>query len=179
MKNFVFALLFLIVLVLIAAGTAIWYVQPTKPLDLAYTRVSISDKIIDMVQRRSFEVHLTEADLNNLVKMSLAARPQLPNDIRITGAQAAQDGDLMKVDINAIWRDSLPFTATLTYRMNYAEPNLLLHLESTRMKRYLLPSDWFKSPDITVNLYDNMPKLVGVKSIQFQPDGLLISLKLR
>lgn len=179
MKKFILAILSLAGIAAIALGAAAWYVQPTKPLDLAYSRVTIADKIIEMVQRRSFDVRLTEADLNNLVKASLAASPQLPNELRVTGVEAAQEGDLLTADVNGLWRDNFPFTATLTYRMTYVEPNLVLHRESARIKRFTLPPGWLETPDFTYNLYDKLPKLVGIQNITFEPDGLLISLKLR
>jgi hypothetical protein len=179
MKKLFATVLSLVLLAAVALGAAVWYIQPTKPLDLTYTKVAVADKIMEMIQRRSFDVRLTGADLNNLIKASVAARPQLPNGIRITGVEAAQNGDLLTADINALWRDNLPFTATLTYRISYAEPNLILHAESARIKRFELPRGWLEMPDLTFNLYDKLPKLVGIKTIQFEKDDVLISLKLR
>jgi hypothetical protein len=163
-----------------AAGAAIWYVQPVRPLDFAYTKISIPDKIVEMVQRRSPEVRLTESDINSLVKAALAERAELPHGLKLTGAEAKQQGDLLTVDTNAVWHGWIAIGATLTYRMSYREPELILTRESVRIKDFAVPPGWLQTPaSLRFNLYDKLPKLIGIQSIAFDPEGLRIALKLR
>jgi hypothetical protein len=164
----------------VAAGGALWYVKPERPLDLSYTKISVADKILDMVQRRSLEVSVTEADLNNLVKAALAARTELPHHLKLTGVDAKQHGDVLTVDVSLLWQERFAVGATLTYRMSYREPNLLLTRESVRVKQLTIPTSWLQTdPELAINLYDKLPKLVGIQNVAFDPSGIRIALKLR
>jgi hypothetical protein len=176
-----FAFLIVVALVLsVAAGAVLWYVQPERQLDLSYTKISVADKILDMVQRRSFEVNVTEADLNNLVKAALAARTELPHNLKLTGVDAKQHGDVLTVDANLLWQDRFAVGATLTYRMSYREPNLLLTRESVRVKQLTIPPGWLQfASELSIDLYDKLPKLVGIQNVAFDSSGIRIALKLR
>lgn len=163
-----------------AAGAAVWYAQPARPLNLDYAAISIPDKMIDMIQRRKPEVRLTEDDLNNLVKASLAQRTDLPHRLKLTGVDARQQGELLTVDANAVWNGAIAVGATITYRMSYREPELVLTRESIRVKDFEIPPGWLQMPsELRFNLYDKLPKFVGIGSIAFDPSGVRIAMKLR
>ncbi|MFC0212731.1 hypothetical protein ACFFK0_09665 [Paenibacillus chartarius] len=175
-------ILFLFVLVLIltgAAGAVVWYVQPTRALDLQYEKLSVPDKIAEMVQRRTMELRLTEADMNNLIKASMAGRTNLPHDLQLTGVSAEQQGELLIVDANVLWRDAIAAGTTLTYRMSYSEPDLILTRESVRIKGYEIPPGWLQTAtEFRYNLYDKLPKLIGIQGVAFGENDLRIGLKL-
>lgn len=168
------------VLVIFAAlaGAAIWYVKPTEALDLNYREVPIGGKIVDMIKNRKFEVLITEAEINDLVKKQLAAHRELPHDIRIEGAALQLRGNELQADVNLLWREQIPVGAKLFFNVEWNSPNIEIVHTSTQIKEASLPSSLLQLPPLRISLEEHLPKLVGVRNVSFEENGIRIGFKL-
>ncbi|UJF32143.1 hypothetical protein [Paenibacillus hexagrammi] len=157
------------------------YVRPAQALDLNYVEVSAGDKIAAMLASRKLELVLTEADIDNLLKKQLAASAangQLPPQIRIEGAQAKLHGDVLEADVNLRWKDRLPIGAKLFFTLSWNRPNIELIHTRTQIKDVKLPPAWLQLATVQIPIEAQLPKLIGVKEVQFEEDAVRIHLKL-
>ncbi|MDG0809760.1 hypothetical protein [Cohnella rhizosphaerae] len=130
MKKLLFALIALVVL--IAVGSVILYqlIKPAERLDLSYEKVDLEKKAVEMLKRVSTQLALSEADVNNLAKESIAQNPMYTPDARITGARfRLLDGDRLAADVNLKIRERIPVGLTIVYRLKWASPNLIAEVE--------------------------------------------------
>jgi hypothetical protein len=168
----------LLSLVIVVIWGGVWYVKPEQMLDLKYEEVPVSGLILDMVKSRKLEVRLTAQDVNNIVKKHLAAKPALPHDFVLTGADVKQQGVHLEADVNLIWDYKVHVGAKLTFKLAWDPPNLQIVHIATQMKDLKVPLEWFHLDPISVPLQDNLPKLVGIKGVFFDDSQIRIALKL-
>lgn len=165
----------LIVLVLLLGGAgafAYWYVSPSEQLGLAYQEVPLRDRALDMVRRLSPELVLTEADVNNLGIEQAAAHRQYEPGIELTGAKFRLEGNRLVADVNAKWRNRVPVGLRLTYRLTWASPNLVAHVEEAKLKDIRLPADAFD--DIVIPLGSELPKPLRVKDVRIENGQVIV-----
>lgn len=158
---------------------ALWYVSPAEKLDLIYEPVSISQKAADMVRNRKLEVTVSEQELNSLLKMKLAQNPQLRPDVVIEGARFEQEQNEITAFVNIKYANRISIGATLTFSLEWKPPELIIHHESTYIKKRKVPASWLQLDPILIQAEEGMPPMVGIKDIRFEKDTILIALKLQ
>jgi hypothetical protein len=158
---------------------AVQAVKPDRDLDLKYKEVSVVEKMLDIVKNRKLEVQLSEQDLNNLVKMQLSQHAVMPHNVTITGAQFKLDGDRVEADVNLLWDNKVAAAAKLFFLMEWKNPDLEITHLSTQIKQMQVPQEWFHLNPIRIPMTQNMPKMIGIKDIAFDPDAIRIILMLK
>ncbi|MBB6674471.1 hypothetical protein [Cohnella nanjingensis] len=174
MKKLLIAIIVLIVFVGAGGALAYWYVSPDKKLDLQYEEVPLEQRGLDMLRRLSTELVLTEADVNNLAKASIARNPQYSKDVVIQGAAFRLSGtDRLVADLNIRVADRVPVGLTLTYRLSWDDPNLTATVEKASVKDVGLPADNFD--DVVIPLGRELPKLMKVKDVNVRDGEVVVS----
>ncbi|WP_239616124.1 hypothetical protein [Cohnella mopanensis] len=166
MKKLFVSLFILVFIVVIAGVGALYYAKPDQSLNLAYEKVPLKDRAIDMVKRRSPDLLLTSEDLNNLAKKSVADNPQVEKDVVVTGADFVLQGDLLTADLNVIWKDKVSAGIQITYRLTWNEPNVVAKVEKAKMKGITLPKSMFS--DRVIPIAEDLPKLLKIKDLQWE-----------
>ncbi len=169
------------VLVLLIVGLAsglIWSIRPSEPLDLAYERISISSKIRDMVLRRSFELRLTEADLNNIMKKELAERADSIGYARIDGARFEQQGRVVTAHVQATGKAGIRAEASLDFELKWSPPNLIVEHIGTKTGPWAVPIGWFKLDPIRVPIDEQLP-IVSISTVKFESNEIIIAFQLK
>jgi hypothetical protein len=174
------SIIVIVLLIAVAAGGGLWlrsYVAPTEKLDLAYDRISIKDKAIEMVQKRKLEIVLSEADVNNLIKSQLQSgdSESLPPDTTLDGARFELNGDKLIAHLNMTYRNILPLGMLATYKMTWQAPNLIIEPLSLTVKNYDLGQDRLERIVVPIEL----PSLISIRDIQFQGNQIVIQLQLQ
>lgn len=176
MKKALFALIVLVVLV--GTGSFILYkfVSPSRDLDLDYEAVPIESKAIGMLKNWSTELVLSQADVNNLAKASIASNPQYSPDVLITGADFRLVGEnRLAADLNLKIRNRIPVGMSFVYRLEWQEPNLTAVVEKASIRGISLPAAQFDN--VVIPLGDQVPDVVHIKSVTSDPQGLKVAFR--
>jgi len=168
----------LLLAVIAAAAVLLWYIRPAETLDLSYRDISIVEKVTEMVRKRELVVELDDDELSNLVKRAIAEKPQLTEDVRITGVRVETENGLLALHVNAVAKGFVKAGATIYAKLEWREPNLLLTLDRGAVKKLEIPGKYFSQQNFIVPLYDKLPALVGIKDIRLEDGKLRIMLKL-
>lgn len=154
-------------------------VKPDQVLDLQYEDVSVVGKMLDIIKNRKLEVQLTEQDINNLVKKQLSQHSGLPYHMTITGAQLRLQGDQVEADVNLLWDNEVAVAAKLFFQLSWKKPDLVITHVRTEVKRVNISQDWFHLDPIRIPLSPNLPKLIAIRDVAFDPNAIRIQLMLR
>lgn len=176
LKKLLFALITLVVL--IAVGSVILYqlIKPAEHLDLAYEPVNLESKAVDMFKRLSTELVLSEADVNNLAKESIAGNPMYSPDVLITGARfRLLADDRLAADVNLKIKDRIPVGLTIVYRLKWESPNLSAEVQEASIRGVKLPNKGFEN--VVIPLGDELPKVVKIKDVTSDADGLKVAFR--
>ena len=165
MKKLLIALFVLVFLAVIAGVGALYYVKPDQSLDLAYEEVPLKDRAIDMAKRMSLELILTDNDLSNLAKKSLAENPNVEQDIVVTGAEFTLEGDRLIADLNVLWKDWVSASLQITYRLRWQDPNVVADVLEARLKGLPLPKSMLDSRVIPIA--QELPKPLKIESMNW------------
>jgi hypothetical protein len=179
LRKLIFTIVILAVISFGLYWAAVQAVKPDQDLDLKYKEVSVVEKILDMVKNRKLEVQLTEQDLNNLVKKQLSEHADLPNNVTITGAQFKLNGNRVEADVNLLWNHKVAAAAKLFFLMEWKNPDLVITHLSTQIKQMEVPQEWFHLNPLRIQMAQNMPQMIGIKDIAFDPNAIRILLTLR
>lgn len=173
-----FMALVVLALLLAAGGFVVYrYISPSEQLDLAYEPVPLENRALQMLKKMSSELVLSEADVNNLAKQSIAANPQYSPDILITGADfRLLADDRLDARLSLKIKDRIPVGLHIVYRLQWQEPNLTATVEQAAVRGIGLPADSFE--DVVIPLGEQIPQGVHIKSIASGADGLRIGFKL-
>ncbi|WP_027086033.1 hypothetical protein [Cohnella panacarvi] len=175
MRKWLVRLVVLLIVAVIAALAGLFYIRPTEPLDLNARTVPIKERALDMVKRTSLELIVTEADVNNLLKAKLAEDPIVRQDIEVTGAKFTVLGDLLVADLNVLWKDLVPSTLRIVYRLSWDNPNIVATVEEARIKGISLPNSAVAG--FVVPLGDELPKPLKVERVEWGVGDLKVKLK--
>ncbi|CAI6068457.1 hypothetical protein [Cohnella sp. JJ-181] len=176
MKKLLFA--FIAFVVLAAVGSVILYqlIKPSQPLDLAYEPVPLESRALQMFKNLSTELVLSEADVNNLAKASIADNPQYSPDVLITGAGFRLLADnRLAADVNLKIKNRIPVGLSFVYRLEWQEPNLTAVVEKASIRGVPLPADRFD--DVVIPLGAQLPKVVRIKSVKSDAQGLKVAFR--
>jgi hypothetical protein len=172
MRKWLLSFLVLVIVIVAAAVGAVYYIMPQTSLDLAYEKVSLSQRALDMAKRVSPELKLSERDVVNLAMKSLAEHPQVGEDIVITGARFNLSGNVLVADLNAIWKDRIAVGLKMTYRLSWVSPNLIATVEEAKLRGIALPISAFSNRVIPIE--QEIPKVLKIKDIVWENDGVTV-----
>lgn len=178
MKRFVLTIVVLAVL-LVAGG--LWlksYVAPRESLDLRYEPIDIQAKVLIMVKRLSPELVLTEADVNNLMKMHLSEIAEgLPEGVKMDGARFELEGDKLLAHLNVTYRDRLPVGLLATYKLSWQSPNVILEPVSLTVRGHGLSPGLLERKIVPLKF--SSQNVVGASDVRFDGDRVVVRLKLQ
>jgi hypothetical protein len=179
MKKFFLVIAVLAAVVIVLGLVLLWTVRPKQQLDLAYERISVAGKIKDMIAARSLDLRLTESDLNNLMKRALAERnPPVPN-VEIQGARFEQDGQIVTAHVQGKLYGVVSAEASLTFMLKWQSPNLIVEHVNTKAGPWNIPFSRFQLDPLIVPIDQELPSLVAIRDVKFEPSQIVISFKMR
>lgn len=180
----------LVLIILLLAGAAWWllsYIAPDEPLDMAYESIDVKEKALDMIKRLKPELVLTEADINNMIKMHLesklasreagASSMELVNGIRLDGAAFELEEGKLAARMNVTYRDRIPAELDAVYSLEWQPPNIALRPKSISVKEIGLPVSLLEPIIIPLDL--PAEDVVTVRDVQFLKDQVKVLFKLR
>lgn len=171
-------LLVFIMLIIVVVGAGIWYVTPTKNLDLKYHSIDIKGKMMSMLETRQPQMILNKDEVAQMSKKNLVKYLSTHDvGVEITGANFQMNGEIMTADINGKF-GVLPFGATLQFHMTSSGSQLILEHQSTKIRNLDVPVSIFKLEPIEISLKDYMPDIVTVKDVDFLEDGMKLTFKI-
>ncbi|MFC4775973.1 hypothetical protein ACFO9Q_04160 [Paenibacillus sp. GCM10023252] len=163
-----------ILILILLLGGACWgllrYAAPEEELTLSYEPIDLQSKALAMARKLKPELILTEEDMNNLVKSSLAQAPLLSPDFTLQGARVELEGDRLIVHLNVTYRDRIPVGAVAEYRMSWEEPNVRLQPVSLKVKGIQLPEDRLEPILVPLDLREL--KVIQVREVIFDGDRI-------
>jgi hypothetical protein len=177
-KKVLIALGVLIIIVLLFAAYVLWSIRPKETMDMSYQQISISEKIKDMVVRRSLELRLSEADMNNLMKRELAEQP-LPPNVQIEGARLDQRGQMMTAHVQLLLNNLIRAEASLDFLVKWEAPNLRIEHVKTNVGPWNLPLSRYQVDPVLIPLDKELPSLVAIRDVVFEPSQVVVSFKWR
>ena len=175
LRKFILSLFVLIILFVVAALGALYYIKPTQTLDLAYHQVPIRERALDMVKRMSLEMVVNEEDVNDLLKKNLAEDPFVQSNLEVTGAKFTLLGDLLVADLNVLWKDLVPSSLRIVYRLHWDNRSIVAAVEEAKIKGVSLPKSSVSG--FTIPLGDELPKPLKVEKITFGVGEIKVKLK--
>lgn len=168
----------LLIVILILVGAGIWYISPSKSLDLKYHSIDVKDKIVQMVETRQPEMILNNDEIAQMSKKNLIKYLNTHHvGVDITGAEFQANGQTMTADVNGKW-GFIPFGATLKFHMSANGSQLILEHQSTEIRSLDVPSSLFKLEPIEVSLKEYLPDLISVKKVDFLDEGMKLTFKI-
>ncbi|MGM0882236.1 MAG: hypothetical protein ACQEXQ_14500 [Bacillota bacterium] len=191
MRKAIRRLMTAVVLIILLVGGAAWwllsYIAPDEPLDMAYESIDVKEKALDMAKRLKPELVLTEADINNMIKMHLesklasreagASSMELANGIRLDGAAFELEEDKLAARMNVTYRDRIPAELDAVYSLEWQPPNIALRPKSLSVKEIGLPVSLLEPIIIPLDLPAD--DIVAVRDVQFLKDQVKVLFKLR
>jgi hypothetical protein len=175
MRKLLISLFVLVLLIAIAAVGALYYVKPDQVLNLEYKKVPLNERALDMVKRLSPQMILTEEDIVNLSKKSIADNPQVEKDIEVTGADFNLKGDLLIADLNVVWKSQIAAALKVTYRLHWENPNVVATVEQAKIKGISLPVSAFS--DRIIPIGDSLPKLLTITGMEWGDEEVKVLFK--
>ncbi|WP_106766984.1 hypothetical protein [Paenibacillus faecalis] len=171
-------LLAFFIFIMIAAGAGIWYIAPTKTMDLTYRSIDIKDKLISMIENRQLEMTLSEEEVVQMSKKNLVQYLNTHElGVDITGADFHMNGAVMTADMNGKW-GVLPFGVTLEFHMTSSGSRIILEHQQTKVRSLDIPLSIFKLDPIEISLKDYTPDMVTVKDVEFLQEGMKLTFKI-
>ena len=174
LKRIVVWLMILLLMAVIISITLIIYIRPAASHDLNYSNISIADKVMENVQKRSLDIELSERDVNNLIKKNLLA--DYSEDITIKGAdfQLRQGG--IKALLHIKYKGLIDAQIEADYDLVWNSPTLQLQPASLAMKKIKLPVLLLDSINIPIELPAD--DIVSIKKINVTADSVKLKLGL-
>lgn len=171
-------LLGLLIFILVIGGVGIWYISPSKSLNLQYQSIDIKDKIMKMLEARQPEMILSNDEVAQMSKKKLIEYMNTHKiGVDITGADFEFNGQTVTADMNGKW-GVIPFGATLQFDMTTNGSTLVLEHQSTRIRSLDVPTSVFKLEPIEVSLREHLPNIVTVKKVDFLDEGMKLTFKI-
>jgi hypothetical protein len=175
---------------LLLGGAAWWllsYIAPDEPLDMAYDSIDVKEKALDMIKRLKPELVLTEADINDLIKMHLESKlasreagesaMELANGIRLEGVAFELEENKLAARMNVTYRDRIPAGLDAVYSLEWQPPNIVLRPESLSVKEIGLPLRLLEPIMIQLDL--PAQDVVAVRDVRFLKDQIKVLFKLQ
>ncbi|WIM39579.1 hypothetical protein PO903_01415 [Paenibacillus sp. PK4536] len=166
----------IIALLIIGAGTLYWIAAPERPLNLEYTDVDTTAKIISMVETKKLETTISQDEFNQLAKQELLDRQhEFPLGLKLTGAQFTLHNQNVTADLRGTYW-GIPFGALLDFHIKREENRLVLDHQATHVRHGDFSGAWIEP--ITISLTKYFPAIVNVNQMEFAQDHIQVSFKL-
>jgi hypothetical protein len=174
-------LVVLVLALLLGLGytSAVQYAAPDEALDLSYDEVSLSANIGEMVRKRQFALELSEDELSNLLKKKLAANPDVAPHAEVRGARFHLDGDLLIADVHVVYRERYDVGLTLTFNLIWEQPDLVARHVQTSVRSFEVPPSLFQLEPLRLRTDVLLPAYIGIRSVQFPGNHILIELRMQ
>lgn len=166
----------IVVLAMIGAATLYWFAAPQRALNLEYTDVDTTTKIVTMVETKKLETTISQDEFNQLAKKELLERQhEFPIGLQVTGAQFTLHYDTVTADLTGRYF-GIPFGAVLDFHIRREENRLILDHQATHVRHGDISGSWIEP--ITISLTKYFPAIVNVKQMDFEKDHIELSFKL-
>lgn len=177
MRKWLIRLTVLIIVVIFAALAVLFYIKPTETLDLTSRKVPIKERALDMLKRTSLELIVTEDDVNHLLKSKLAEDPVVQKDVEVTGAKFTVLGDLLIADLNVLWKDLVPSSLRIVYRLEWddADSSIVAVVAEAKIKAISLQKSSIAG--FVIPLGDELPKPLKIEKIDWGVGEIKVKLK--
>ncbi|WP_424768702.1 hypothetical protein [Paenibacillus sp. sgz302251] len=170
------------ILILLLGGAVWWllsYIAPDEELDMTYASINVREKAMDMIQSMRPELVLTEADINNLIKMHLAAEGQsdiqLAQDVNLDGASFELEENRLIARMNATYMNQIPAQLNAVYALEWQDTSIALRPQSLSVKDIGLPLSLLEPIIIPLDLPAR--DMVTVSDVEFQKDQIVVRFK--
>lgn len=167
-----------LVAVVLAAAALLWYARPVQPLDLSYGNISLAQKGIEMIKARKPELHISEKELNDLLKKQLAERAQLSPDVVVEGARFEQRGNRITAYVNLKAAGLIAAGLSADFTVEWKPPKLIVSPAEARIRSLKVPASWLPIEPMELNLAEALPSLVGIQEIRFEERDIVVAFKL-
>lgn len=168
-----------LLLVLIVLLGGLYYIKPTKTLDLSYTDINWQAKLGDILKSRQPAIALSEEDINNLAKKEIAQ--QAGESKLLSGVQGASfslDGPILIADMAGKW-GPVRGEASAVFEMSFQNGKLLLTPRSVLIRNHSISPSWFGLEPIAVDPGRYLPDLVQIAGVTFEQKAIKVRLSLR
>ncbi|WP_168118699.1 hypothetical protein [Paenibacillus sp. HB172176] len=168
----------LLVLIVVAGGACWWfisYISPDEKLDMSYQSIDMGEKIMDMIGRRKLELVLTEADVNNLIKMNM--KRELADNIVLDGAKFELEQDALHAVLNVNYHNLVPAQIDVDYRLEWKQPNIVLYPQAIAVKGIDLPLSMLEVVEAPIQLPAG--NRVKIENVAFGPQEIRVKFKLQ
>lgn len=167
-----------IILVIGIAGavTLYWAAAPERQLNLNYTDVDTTSKILAMIETKKLQTTISQNEFNQLAKKELIDREdEFPVGLKMTGAQFTLDHDTVKADLTGTYF-GVPFGAILDFHIRREDNFLILDHQATHVRHGNVQGALI-SP-IRISLTKYFPAIANVSQMEFEQDHIQVSFKL-
>ncbi|MFB6366159.1 hypothetical protein ACFCP7_19175 [Paenibacillus elgii] len=179
MKSLFKGIVTIVILGALLAAGALWYAQPQAALDLSYNDLPVREKLAAMVINLKPEAVLTEQEVGDLLKKSLARKPELRPGVKLTGARFFLQGERLAADVTLLLQDRWKVGARLHFDLAWNEPYLTAIHTGTDVRDVTVPGEWLSLQPTQVDLNDYMPKHVAIRDVAFEGSAVRVSFGLR
>jgi len=163
-------------LIMIGAGALYWIAAPERSLNLEYTDVDTTAKIVRMVETKKLETTISQDEFNQLAKQELLDRQhEFPLGLRVTGAQFTLHNQNVTADLRGTYW-GIPFGAILDFHIQREDNRLVLEHQATHVRHGDFSGAWIEP--ITISLTKYFPAIVNVNQMEFAQDHIQVSFKL-
>lgn len=174
MKKFMGRLLIFLVAVALLAGGGLWwfssYIAPDQVRDLAYGKIDVREKALEMIRAMKPELILSEQDVNNLIKKNMD--PEYSDAVTVDGADFSLEGSRLLADLNITYYGRIPAGVQAAYNMKWDGSTITLQPVSLRLKDISLPVSMLQP--ITVPLDLPVGDLFTVEDVRFETGQIKI-----
>ncbi|HJV47599.1 MAG TPA: hypothetical protein VJ824_17910 [Bacillota bacterium] len=154
------------------------YIYPQEKLDMSFSHFAVSDIIREMIKSKNLEFHLSEIDVNNLIKPKLSSTSLGKADWEITGTHFELNKDQLIAHVNLRYLSFIQIGTTTYYQLTWEKPEIQLHPQYTQIRSLTLPKSWFSPPDQSVSLESMLPSFLKVENVLFEQNDITIHLRL-
>lgn len=158
------------------AATLYWVAAPERQLNLNYTDVDTTAKIVKMIETKKLQTTISQEEFNQLAKKELIDREdEFPIGVHMTGAQFTLYQDTVKADITGTYL-GIPFGAVLDFKIRREDNLLILDHQATHVRHGDIQGALIAPIRISLTKY--FPAIANVSQMKFEKDYIQVSFKL-
>lgn len=170
-------LLAVIVLFILLAGAAYFYIQPTTVLGWPpQVDVSLSERLEQIVHNRSLTIQFSEEEINGLVSKHMQETEpyrSLKEKWNISGLKTELANNELEATIQLEPISYVQAELKITFQLEWDDSSQSVRVVPTdaRVKDISIPLSWLSLQTKEFSLSSELPHLVKVKEVKFLEDG--------
>jgi hypothetical protein len=170
-------LLTVIVLFILLAGAAYFYIQPTTVLGWPpQVDVSLSERLEQIVHNRSLTIQFSEEEINGLVSKHMQETEpyrSLKEKWNISGMKTELANNELEATIQLEPISYVQAELKITFQLEWDDSSQSVRVVPTdaRVKDISIPLSWLSLQTKEFSLSSELPHLVKVKEVKFLKDG--------